>query len=115
MSERDSPRDTWSALLSDLQTSLTGQDTIVIPSESAFHKAFLEVCMHVQETDPQRLLGKFLRQHAQIIVFTGAIDESIGLTEPHCLSSLFWSVAFTTVQVSLFAAMSQLEVLCRTD
>ena len=115
MSERDSPRDTWSTLLSDLQTSLTGQSTIFIPSESGFHKAFLELCTHVHECDPQRLLGKFLRQHAQIIAFTGAIDESIGLTEPPCLSSLFWSVAFTTVKVSLFCATSQSEVLRCTD
>ncbi|MCJ1264295.1 hypothetical protein MMC22_004166 [Lobaria immixta] len=100
MSERET-RDTWSTLLSDLQSSLEPQDPIEIPNENKFHQAFEEVCTQVHECDRQRLLAKFLRQHDQIIVFIGALDESIGFTEPHCLSSLFWSVAFTTVQIAL--------------
>lgn len=114
MSERET-RDTWSTLLSDLQSSLARQDPIEIPNENKFHQAFEEVCTQVHECDPQRLLAKFLRQHDQIIVFIGALDESIGFTEPHCLSSLFWSVAFTTVQVSIFCAISQPEFPSRTD
>lgn len=107
MSEPESPRDTWSTLLSDLESSLTSQETISsIPNETAFHRAFEEVCAQVQEPDSPRLLAKFLRQHDQIMVFIGALDESIGFTEPPSLSSLFWSVAFTTVQVSLFCTIS---------
>lgn len=112
MSERET-RDTWSTLLSDLQSSL--QEPILILNETKFHQAFEEVCAEVHETDPQRLLARFLRQHDQIIAFIGALDESIGFTEPHCLSSLFWSVAFTTVQVSIFCAISQPDFLGRTD
>lgn len=114
MSEPENPRDTWSTLLSHLQSSPTGEETISIPNESRFHKAFVDVCSDVCERDPQRLLAKFLRQHDHIIAFIGALDESIGFKEPHCLSSLFWSVAFTTVQVSCFCAISQPEFLRRT-
>ena len=106
MADPDSPRDTWSALLSDLQPSLTSQEIISILNESKFHKAFVELCIDVHERDPQRLLAKFLRQHDQIIVFIGALDDSIGLEESHCLNSLFWSVAFTTVQVSCLRKIS---------
>jgi hypothetical protein len=106
MSGLERPRDTWSTLLSDLQPSLTSQEIIPIPNESKFHKAFVELCTDVRERDPQRLLARFLRQHDQIIAFIGALDDSIGLEESHSLSSLFWSVAFTTVQVSCLRKIS---------
>lgn len=115
MSERESPRDKWSTLLSDLQSSLNSQDIILIPDERSFHTEFEEVCACVKEIDPPRLLAKFLRQHNQIIAFIGALDESIGFAEPPCLSSLFWSVAFTTVQVSFFRVISQSKLPRRTD
>lgn len=115
MSEPESPRDTWSTLLSDLRASLSSQETILIPNEGGFHKAFVELCSDIHERDSQRLLARFLRQHDQIIAFIGALDESIGFTESHCLSSLFWSVAFNTVQVSYSFAISQPKSSHHTD
>ena len=115
MPEPESPHDTWSSLLFDLQSSLTSQEIILIPNENRFHKAFIEVCTDVPERDPQRMLARFLRQHDQIIAFIGDLDESFGFKEPHCLSSLFWSITFTTIQVSRCCAISQPEFLRRTD
>jgi hypothetical protein len=88
---------TWSVLLSDLQPE---QNLIFVASESDFRREFEKLCSRLREPDPQRLLGKFFRHHAQIMVFIGALDESSGLSESNnSLGSLFWSFAFTIIRV----------------
>jgi hypothetical protein len=86
---------TWSTFLSDLPTPEDGGG---IPGEDHFHRNFVQHCTFVRERDPQRLLARFLRYHDQIIAFVGALDESTGLDTSRCLSSVFWSKAFETVQ-----------------
>lgn len=103
MSELSDPHDTWSSLLSNLQASLSDQTLpTLIPNEESFHESFEEVCEEVHEPDPQRRLAHFLRQHERIVGFVNVLDESFAFQEPHCLSSLFWSVAITTVKVCRF-------------
>ncbi len=87
---------TWSTFLSDLPTS---NDNTAIHTEDVFHQSFLDLCTQIRERDPQRLLAKLLRYHDRIVAFVGALDESSGLDASHCLSSVFWSKAFETVQV----------------
>ncbi|KAH7357452.1 kinase-like domain-containing protein [Pyrenochaeta sp. MPI-SDFR-AT-0127] len=89
---------TWSTFLSDLPAS---DDIGTIPGEDQFHRNFVEYCTTIRERDPQRLLARFLRHHDQIIAFIGALDESTGLDTSRCLSSVFWSKAFETVQRAL--------------
>lgn len=86
---------TWSTFLSDLPTP---EDSGGIPGEDHFHRNFVQHCTSVRERDPQRLLARFLRHHDQIIAFVGALDESTGLDTSRCLSSVFWSKAFETIQ-----------------
>jgi hypothetical protein len=58
------------------------------------------LCAEVHERDPQRLLARFLREHAQIIAFIGALDDSLELEEEDCcLGSCFWTIAYSTVYV----------------
>jgi hypothetical protein len=116
MSDPEKPHDTWSSLLSELHSSiLTGHETTLIPNETAFHQAFNDLCAAVRERDPTRLLARFLRQHDQLIAFIGALDESIGFKEPDCLSTVFWSVAFITVDVSLSFRLLLSPDRCRTE
>jgi hypothetical protein len=99
MSASDSSS-SWSSLVLDLQP----QEITFVPDERDFHRQFQRLCTQLRERQPQRLLAKFLRQHAQVIAFIGGIDESAGLEESHSLSALFWSVAFAIVRVRRLAA-----------
>lgn len=87
---------TWSSVLSDLQPS---EDITSVYSQDQFTQYCYKVCTEACERDPQRMLGKFLRYHDQVIVFVGALDESTGLDSRICLSLVFWSTAFATVRV----------------
>ncbi|EXJ89007.1 serine/threonine protein kinase [Capronia epimyces CBS 606.96] len=90
---------TWPTVLSDLASS---DGSTNIPDEGRFHREFKAACGRIREKDPERLLARFLRHHDQIIAFVSAIDESASLDNvPHCLSSVFWSKAFETVEKAL--------------
>jgi hypothetical protein len=86
----------WSTLLAHLQPS---QEIVIIRDEGRFHRAFKKVCSEIRERDPERLLAKFLRHHAKIRAFIGALEESAGFDENRCLGQTFWSVSLWTVRV----------------
>jgi hypothetical protein len=88
---------TWSTFLSDLPTS---ERCTNIPGEDLFHREFKQACTKRRERDPERLLARFLRYHDHIIAFVSTLDESTGLDVSNCLSSVFWSKAFETFEVS---------------
>jgi hypothetical protein len=86
-----------SAFLSDLE--LTDYYFEDINSEDAFHRAFLQFCADIRETDPQRLLGRFIRYHNQITDLVDALDEAAGRNRANNAGGVFWSKAFDAVRV----------------
>jgi hypothetical protein len=100
MADSGTPRDTWYALLCNLQSSLAEVETYVaIPNKTSFQQQLLNVYRTFQEGDHQRLEGIFYRHHAGIIAFIGNLDESLDLKDPPYLANVFWSAAFSVFKV----------------
>lgn len=72
-----------------------------VNSEDAFHGAFIQFCAEKRETDPQRLLARFIRYHDRITDFITVLDDSKAQLGPRSLHSYFWPKAFEGVLVSI--------------
>ena len=92
--------DTWPSFIANLSETAPDDLQTDCTSEEQFRVSFESVCEQNFEPDPQRLLGRFVRQHVAIITFTGMIDAAQGLQSPDSLSDLFWRIAFGTIQVT---------------
>ncbi|KAK3696848.1 hypothetical protein LTR37_017754 [Vermiconidia calcicola] len=96
MPESDPPNDTWPSLILEFRGRLGFHDTReqppVVVREELWREAVIKLCNRYRERDVQRLSARIRRQHAQIIDFTAAIDESYHFEESHALAPLIWQL-----------------------
>jgi hypothetical protein len=103
--------DTWPNLIAELSETALADIQTTCSNEVEFRDQFETACEEKFESDAQKLLGKFMKQHAAILTFTETVDAAQSFQSPKTLSDLFWQVAFATTQVRLPTSLPQHLVL----
>lgn len=97
-------RQGWKEVLGELENELKEIISVdeTIPDEETFREKFQALDEAGHAGDPDNNYGIFTRFHEPILTFIQEIDNTLSLSSPESLSTLFWTVAFIALEVCLF-------------
>jgi hypothetical protein len=93
--------DTWPSLIFEFQSKLGvhEQPRPPVASEAEYRTQLLRLCDEHRERDPQRLISRMRRQHAQVIEFAAAIDGQNQFIRAQSLCGVIWQLLIIAVEV----------------
>lgn len=102
-------RRSWKNLNEDLDRELrdTQAQPVIVQDEDEFRTNFSTLPSFFYTRDPAYTKAIFDRLHEPVHLFARVIDKAVGITEPHTLKELFFTIGFAITQVRMVEIVSQ--------